>query len=111
MRLPQRTGTTHPARPVDHLFSKKVHDTAKIKHFSPHPHTIIRYPQSQTLSTLQYHPLIFIPSLTQQNTARSLQMHRNYSYSYTTSLSNPAKAKLRARLIETFKDSQQKFKK
>ena len=73
----------------------KIPDTAKIRHFSPHPHTIIRYPQSQTLSTLQYHPLIFIRSLTQQNTARSLQVHRNRTHSYTTSLSNPTKAKLR----------------
>ena len=94
MRLPQRTGTTHPARPVDH-FSKKSTITAKIRHFSPHPHTIIRYPQSQTLSTLQYRPLMIIRSLTQQNTARSLQVHRNRTHSYTTSLSNPTKAKLR----------------
>jgi len=108
MRPAQRTGTTHPARPADHFLKSPRY--SKIRHFSPHLHTIIRYPQSQTLSTLQYHPLIFIRSLTQQNTARSLQMHRNNSYSYTTSLSNPAKAKLRARLIETFKDSQQKFK-
>ena len=93
MRPAQRTGTTHPARPADHFLKSPRY--SKIRHFSPHLHTIIRYPQSQTLSTLRYHPLIFIRSLTQQNTARSLQVHRNCSHSYTTSLSNPTKAKLR----------------
>ena len=64
MRPAQRTGTTHPARPVDH-FSKKSTITAKIRHFSSHLHTIIRNPQSQTLSTPQYHPLMIIRSHTQ----------------------------------------------
>ena len=91
-------------------FFYKDHDTVKLDT----SHRIF-IPSSDTHNHKPYQPYNTIHSssylhLLNKNTARSLQMHRNNSYSYTTSLSNPAKAKLRARLIETFKDSQQKFK-
>ena len=108
MRPAQRTGTTHPARPADHF--QKSPRYSKIRHFSPHPHTIIRYPQSQTLSTLRYHTLIFIRSLTQQTLLVLFKCIEIIAIRILHPCQIQQRPKLRARLIETFKDSQQKFK-
>ena len=52
MRLPQRTGTTHPARPVDHFFSKKK-STIQLKLNTSH-HILI--PSSDTHNHKPYQP-------------------------------------------------------
>ena len=83
---------------------------SKIRHFSPHTHTIIRYPQSQTLSTLRYHTLIFIRTLTQQTLLVLFKCIEIIAIRILHPCQIQQRPKLRARLIETFKDSQQKFK-
>ena len=109
MRPAQRTGTTHPARPADH-FQKKVHDTAKLD--TSH-HILI--PSSDTHNHKPHQPYntthsSSYPHLLNKTLLVLFKCIEIIAIRILHPCQIQQRPKPRARLIETFKDSQQKFK-